>query len=88
VQSLFIKSLVEFTKSNSLVIIEVVLVFVVIRVLIWLLVREFKIWYWKIDKIVNLLEKIETGVDFMATNIDQNNQEKETAKVRKSKELV
>lgn len=62
----------QFIKQNSLVIVLILLVLIVI----WLLIRELRTWYWKVNKIVNLLEKIEIGVDFLAANADQNNEKK------------
>lgn len=58
--------------SNPIIIILVFLALI----LVWLLIRELLTWYWKINKIVSILEKIEAGVDFLATNVDQDNKEK------------
>lgn len=41
------------------------------------MIRELLTWYWKINKIVSILEKIEVGVDFLASNADQNGKGKE-----------
>ena len=69
IQDILLKTLQDFMTSNLLMI---VLFFLTI-IIIFLLIRELLTWYWKIDKIVNILERIEIGVDFLATNVDQNN---------------
>ncbi len=70
---LLLKALQDFITSNLLAIILVVLFLIIV----WLLIRELLTWYWKINKIVSILEKIEVGVDFLATNADQNSKGQE-----------
>ena len=70
---LLLKALQDFITSNLLAIILVFLFLIIV----WLLIRELLTWYWKINKIVSILEKIEVGVDFLATNVDQNNKGRE-----------
>ena len=70
---LLLKALQDFITSNLLAIILVVLFLIIV----WLLIRELLTWYWKINKIVSILEKIEVGVDFLATNADQNSKDQE-----------
>lgn len=53
-----------------------VLISAVLVFLIFLIFREVMMWYWKINKIVDLLEKIEIGIDFLATDRDQKNSQK------------
>lgn len=82
IQDILLKTLQDFMTSNLLMI---VLFFLAI-IIIFLLIRELLTWYWKIDKIVNILERIEIGVDFLATNVDQNNkieEEDETVFIEK-----
>jgi hypothetical protein len=49
---------------------------------IWLLVRQAKLWYWKVDKMMVLLESIEANTRIIAKSI----QDKEVKK--ESKETV
>jgi hypothetical protein len=70
---LLLKALQNFIASNLFTIILVFLFLIIV----WLLIRELLTWYWKINKIVSILEKIEIGIDFLATNADQNNKERE-----------
>ncbi len=74
---LLLKSIKDFINSNLL---EVILFFLVL-IIVWLLIREFLTWYWKINKIVKILEKIEVGVDSLVTNADKNNNSEEKNKV-------
>jgi len=77
---LLLKTLKDFINSDLLAIILVVL-FLLFLIIVWLLIRELLTWYWKINKIVSILEKIEVGVDFLAANADQNNKDQEKDKV-------
>lgn len=70
---LLIKALKDFINSNLL---EIILLFLFL-IIVWLLIRELLTWYWKINKIVSILEKIEVSVDFLANKADQNNKSQE-----------
>lgn len=45
-------------------------------ILVWLLLREVRCWYWKIDKVVYLLERIEAGMEFLVNKADLDLDEK------------
>lgn len=38
------------------------LFYLVIAIVIFLLLREFNCWYWKINKVIELLEKISSNI--------------------------
>jgi len=52
----------ELIKSN----ISTILIVILILFIIWLLVREIKTWYWKINDIVSLLKRIDDNTRFLA----------------------
>jgi len=72
-QDVLLKEFKNFINSNLL---EIIIFFLALFI-IWLLIREFLTWYWKINKIVSILEKIEISVDFLANKADQNNKSQE-----------
>lgn len=45
-----------------------IIIGIIVFIVIFLLLREFWCWYWKVNKIITLLEKIEQN-----TSINQNN---------------
>jgi len=59
-----IKTFTNFIADNNGLFILLLLLFV----LIWLLLREVKTWYWKVNKIVSLLEGIELSVRKLSEN--------------------
>jgi hypothetical protein len=57
IQCLYYLQFIYLKKLNG-VYVEAVIVWVVVGVVIFLVLREFFAWYWKINKIVKLLEDI------------------------------
>jgi|GEM_PF-1971228 len=58
------------------------IILLVVGLLIFLVLRELVMWYWKINERINLLtkisgslSKIETALDFLAINTEQKNRE-------------
>jgi len=41
-------------------------------ILIWLAIREFLTWYWKINEIIMLLSNIDRKLDFISIDSDDN----------------
>jgi hypothetical protein len=48
-----------------------IVIWVCLLILIFLALRELATWYWKINKIVNLLEKIERNTDKNPTDMSR-----------------
>jgi len=77
---ILIKMITELIKNNGLLII---LLFVV-WLLIWLLIREVKTWYWKINDIITLLKKIEKNTDLtLNVNNSKDNQPQVVEEINK-----
>ncbi len=43
--------------------------------IIWLLLREMRLWYWKINNLMKMLKKIEKRINHLETLVDELSQE-------------
>jgi predicted Holliday junction resolvase-like endonuclease len=57
----------------------------IIVVLIFLVLRELVMWYWKINKIVDLLENIESGINALVADKNRKDGEAEHSSVPETK---
>jgi len=62
-QNFLSKAIENLISSNILLILIIFLVWLVV----WLLIREIKTWYWKVNDVVSLLERIEGELYYLAT---------------------